>query len=279
MNSKFDQPYTHCPVCGSARIENYLRDFRDIDIWICRKCFVQFMNPVYSDSYLDDYYSKYIPPEYSQDVIDEQRFMANDNLQLIEKVLGKTGRMLDFGCGNGEHVYTAMQRGWNVVGYDVDCHTVNTISHKYSFESLCGPFEEIDWRNETFDLVYTNQVIEHLKHPVKTLETLNRIIKPGGLLLVAVPNIRSLSRRIKFFFEKIGLRRRNIGKYYDSDHHVFYYDKKSIGSLLKVSGYRVLYIYNSKKPRLKQNPLARWYWRLSEKIVPNSGLLVIAKKL
>ena len=238
------------------------------------------MNPVYSDSYLDEYYNNYTHSEYSQIIIDEQHFTANDNLQIVEKYLGHTGSMLDYGCGNGEHSNVALKRGWDVVGYDVDCATAENISSKYNFEYLCGSFESLSLADEMFDLVYANQVVEHLKAPVKELGLIHGLIKKDGVFLVAVPNIHSLSRRVKFLLEKIGLRRKNIGKYYDSDHHVFYYDKKSICNLLKVAGFEIIYTYNSKKPKLNQNSISKFFRRnIFEKIIPNSALLVLAKKI
>ena len=59
MNAKYEQPYTSCPVCKSSNIKDYHEDFRGTKIAICNKCKVQFMNPVYPDPYLDEYYSNY----------------------------------------------------------------------------------------------------------------------------------------------------------------------------------------------------------------------------
>jgi len=279
MTSKYEPTYSQCPVCKSDTIQEYHRDYSGTKISICKNCNVQFMNPVYSDSYLDDYYNSYTADEYSQKVVDEQHFTANDYLKLCEKKLGRTGKMLDYGCGNGEHSNIGMQRGWEVTGYDVDCEVAKTISTKFNFKYLCGPFEEIDWNKQTFDLVYANQVVEHLKNPIKALKLVHKLIKDDGLFLVAVPNIHSLSHRIKFFLEKLGFRKDKIGKYYDADHHVFYYDKKSIANMLRLAGFDVVYTSNSRKAKLNQNKISKFIRRnITEKIIPNSALFVVAKK-
>ena len=99
-------------------------------------------------------------------------------------------------------------------------------------------------------------------------------------IIAIIPMKRIQTCRIKFFFEKLGLRRKNIGKYYDSDHHVFYYDKKTIANMLKIVGFETVLTYNSKKPKVGQNPILKFYRRnVFEKLVPNSALLVVAKKV
>ncbi len=279
MSSKFDKMYTCCPVCKATNIQEYHRDFNGNKISICRNCKVQFMNPVYSDSYLTEYYNNYTGESSSQEVIDEQHFTANDYLQLVEKHLGRTGYMLDYGCGNGEHSKVGLQRGWDVTGYDVDCEIATRIANKLGFKYLCGSLSDVNSDDQKFDLVYANQVVEHLKDPIGALKLVHALLADNGVFLVAVPNIHSLSHRIKFFLEKMGFRKSKIGKYYDAEHHVFYYDKRSVSNMLKVAGFEVISKHNSKKAKLNQNKLAKFIRRnVSEKIIPNSALFVLAKK-
>lgn len=280
MASKYDPAYIHCPICDAENISEYHRVFSGAKISKCNSCNIQFMNPVYSNEYLDEYYNNYTEECYSQKVIDEQHFTANDYLSFVEKNTGGTGEMLDYGCGNGEHSFVGIKRGWNVTGYDVDCKVAKSISEKYNFNYLCGAFEDLELNNKKFDLVYANQVVEHLKNPVAMLKHIWTHLNDEGVLLVAVPNIHSLSHRIKFYFEKLGFRKDKIGKYYDAEHHVFYYNKKSIRNMLKQAGFEVISIHNSKKAKLNQNKLAKFIRRnIIEKIIPNSALYVLAKKI
>lgn len=280
MSSKHEQAYTQCPVCKSTAIREHHHDYTGIKISICSHCEVQFMNPVYSDSYLTEYYNNYTGDEYSQKVVDEQHFTANDYLKIVEKHLGHTGDMLDYGAGNGEHSNVGLQRGWKVVGYDVDCEVAKTISDKYKYKYVCGPFDKVDWQGNKFDLVYANQVVEHLKDPIESLKTVHSLVKDDGIFLVAVPNIHSLSHRLKFLQEKMGFRKNKIGKYYDTEHHVFYYDKKSITNMLKLAGFDVIYTANSRKAKLNQNKISKFIRRnIIEKVIPNSALFVLARKI
>jgi len=279
MSTKFEQPYKACPVCDSIKIQDYHMDYSGIKIAKCDDCSVQFMNPVYTDSYLNDYYNNYTGDSYSQKVVDEQHFTANDYLEFVEKYLGHTGSMLDYGSGNGEHSKVGLQRGWDVTGYDVDCEVAKKVSEKFKYKYFCGTFADVNWENEKFDLVYANQVVEHLKDPITALKLVRERLKDDGVLLVAVPNIHSLSHRIKFITEKLGLRKDKVGKYYDTEHHVFYYDKISISNMLKKAGFDVISKHNSRKAKLTENKVSKFIRRnITEKIIPNSALFVLAKK-
>ncbi len=237
------------------------------------------MNPVYSDEYLRDYYASYTLPEYSELTVREQQFTLNDNLETVEAITGKRGKLLDFGCGNGQHTISARQRGWQVVGYDVDCDTTQHVAQAHALEVKCGDFAKIDWKGETFDLVYANQVIEHLKDPVAMLKLFHPLLNKDGLLFIAVPNIRAWSARLKFYLEKLGIRRSNIGKYYDSGHHVFYYSKRSLCKILKLNGFECVYVRNARKPKLGAYRILMYLRRnLYERVIATSTFMVIARK-
>lgn len=279
MINKYDDTYSHCLVCNSPDIYQFHRDFRDNDIYKCRKCGVQFMNPVYSDSYLDEFYSTYIMSDYSDKYLAEQRETCKDNFSAIGRFIKTPGKMLDFGLGNGGHSTYAKQIGWQVTGYDVDCNTTDRIANEIDINVYCGNFEQVDWKDEKFDLIYAHHVVEHLKDPVKILKQLRERLNDDGCFYIGVPNIASLASRLKFGMEKIGLRKRNVGKYYDSDHHVFYYTPQSLSQMLQSAGFKVVYKSNATKPRPGQNFIRKAIrQKIIEKLYANTAFFVIAKK-
>jgi len=64
--------------------------------------------------------------------------------------------------------------------------------------------------------VTLHHALEHVKSPSAYLKVIHSILRPGGLLMIIVPNIRSVSSRFKFALEKLGLRRKKVGSYYDT---------------------------------------------------------------
>ena len=280
MPEKFDKKYEACPVCRSAAIHHHHSDFRANDIYKCDNCGVQFMNPVYSDAYLTEYYAGYITPEYTQRTIDEQYEVCKQNFAVIQRFMPAKGEMLDFGLGNGTYALHARELGWRVSGYDVDCTTTEQLAKKMQMDIRCGDFDKLDWGDKKFDLIYAHHVVEHLKDPVARLKNFHAILNQGGYLYIGVPNISAWGSRLKFLLEKIGLKKGRVGRYYDSEHHIFYYNPASLGKLLEISGFQVVYQGNASKPKPYQNAVAKFLRQnIKEKLVAGVAFFVIAKKI
>jgi len=269
---KFDPKLTKCPLCRAENINFHFKDFRDVDIFKCATCLVQFMNPQYSNDYLDKFYANYIN---DSDIYTRMKFSRqqySDYFSIIEKHVRIDSRsLLDIGCGDGLLLNTASKYKWNAEGYDVDRETVERVKKRIGLPVYSGDFFNIEWRSNYYNLVTMHQVLEHLKNPRKYLEQVHELLSEGGLLFIASPNINSLSARIKFWLESKGLRKKNIGSYYDTDHHLVYFCPKVLSSLLKQLGYDVLFTRNgfklessNKSPIMKfitHNIIERLWWR------------------
>ena len=276
---KYDNKYVECPACQSRNIHDNHSDFRENSFSLCDDCGVQFMNPVYSDEYLDDFYSHYIPSEYSQVLVEHQDFVVRDNFSAIDNIINSKGLMLDFGVGDGTHSRHAENEGWKVKGYDVDCKAMDNLKEKFGLDVYCGDFFSIPWEQSSYKLIYLNQVLEHLKSPVKYLECFHQLLSDDGYLYISVPNIKSTSNKFKFRLEKLGLRKKNIGKYYDSDHHVFYYNPVSLVKLLELNGFKAVLVRNCAKPKGNKSKFKRLIHKhITEKFFYSSTFLIIARK-
>ena len=280
MPEKFDKKYDTCPICRSAAIHHYHTDYRENNIYKCNHCGVQFMNPVYSDAYLEEYYAGYISPEYTQATIDAQHEVCKQNFAAIHRFMPDKGEMLDFGLGNGTYALYARELGWQVSGYDVDCATTEQLTKKMAMDIRCGDFDKLDWGDKKFDLIYAHHVVEHLKDPLTRLKSFHAIMQPDSYIYIGVPNISAWGSKIKFFLEKMGLKKTRVGKYYDSEHHIFYYEPDSLKRLLKLSGFEVVYKSNASKPKPYQNPLMKYLRQnFKEKLSAGVAFFVIAKKI
>ncbi len=274
---KYDEKLERCKLCGSSNIRFYHKDFRGNEIYKCDDCGVQFMNPQYTDEFLADYYSHYTKEEPEWD--EPLSYGHNFYLSLLEKYIPQKGALLDIGCGKGHLLNQAKKRGWEVFGFDVDCNSVEHFSKKLNIKIFCGDFEKINWDGKNFDLISMHHVFEHLKDPMAYLKIINSLLRREGILFIVLPNIKSLSSRIKFRLEKWGIRKKHVGKYYDTSHHLFYYEPKTLKALLKNQGYEILHIRSGHKVRPNQSMLKRKFLRnVTEKIAWKSTFLIIARK-
>lgn len=277
MKPRFDDKLKTCIVCGSSGIRRLLTDFRGIDIDECR-CGMRFTNPQYSDDYLAEYYTS----QYLKEDPEERRAALVEGhdyyLSLIEAAGARPGTLFDIGCGNGYLLEAAIARGWKATGYDVDPVVTAQVSRRLGVPVLNGDFMALD-PGGTFSLITMHQVLEHLKNPAAYLDRVRELLDPGGWFFVAVPNIRSLSNRIKQTLESTGLRRRNIGKYYDSDHHLCHFSPPVLAAFLERHGFEVRKIANCHAARPGRSLIGRTFIRyVMEKIYQKSTFLVIARK-
>jgi len=105
------------------------------------------------------------------------------------------GRLLDVGCGSGEWMLAMRQRGWVVEGVDFDENAVK-IARQNGLKVECGPLEEQNYPDDSFDAVTLNHVIEHVPDPIRTLTECSRVLKPKGKLILFTPNNASLGHRL-----------------------------------------------------------------------------------
>lgn len=81
--------------------------------------------------------------------------------------------MLDYGCGSGQFLTFCKQQGYeNVAGYDA-------YSANFADESVLS---------RKYDVVMSQDVLEHVESPREHLQTLTDLAKPGGLIVIGTPN-------------------------------------------------------------------------------------------
>ena len=105
------------------------------------------------------------------------------------------GRMLEVGCGNGRFLHAATIAGWRAVGIDFDPAAVSAASKIPGVEAFPGDLRTVKFKDGGFDAIVMNNVIEHLPQPTSVLKECQRILRPGGRLVLVTPNTRSLGYR------------------------------------------------------------------------------------
>src|ERR1035437_9046912 len=102
----------------------------------------------------------------------------------------RKGRLLEVGCGDGSIVKLAAEFGWQAEGVDFDARAVANARRK-GLAVRAGALEDQRYPEASFDLVHMSHVIEHVPDPLATLAEIRRVLRPGGLLVLATPNSRS----------------------------------------------------------------------------------------
>lgn len=117
-------------------------------------------------------------------------------------------KILDLGCGNGDNVFYLSQKGNEVIGVDLD---VNEAVRKYpGLKFLTMPAEKLDFEHDSFDEIYSYDVLEHVGDFDQVIAEIKRVLKSGGIIDITVPDWRSEKVLLKInpkYWEQVGHRR------------------------------------------------------------------------
>lgn len=102
------------------------------------------------------------------------------------------GRLLDLGCGSGNYLHAFQRLGWEAYGVDNSPLAAEQVRKTFGLKVITGELEETNFPDGYFDVITLIHVLEHLRDPVGTLQEVSRILARGGLILLALPNVRSL---------------------------------------------------------------------------------------
>lgn len=106
----------------------------------------------------------------------------------------RTGTLLDVGCGNGAFMLRAAAAGWSVQGIEPDpAAAAMAIAAGLSVHQ--GDMSTFECPH-AFDVVTLSHVFEHLHDPVGALTMCGQVLRPGGVLWMAMPNIEGLGHRV-----------------------------------------------------------------------------------
>lgn len=118
-------------------------------------------------------------------------------LSLIEKRIKKPswmllaelpkGRFMDVGCGAGLTVSMARQLGWDAMGIEVDPAAVH-VAKQAGLNVVEATYEKLMDYPQQFDCIICSHVLEHVYEPRDLIQKIKVAIKPGGLLLLSLPN-------------------------------------------------------------------------------------------
>lgn len=191
----FDKRYTVdrvCPVCNNPGFVLLFKKSGGIYVR-CDRCNMIYLNPVFSDSFLEFYY-KHLDTGQSTIISNENSFYKDIYTNGIKKIMSyhKTvGNILDVGCGDGFFLDMAKGFGFNTFGVELcisDFDMCKKRGHNVS--------KILDYKNCFFDVVTMWDVFEHIPDPYVYLNNVFKVLKKDGLLFIQTPNVGSLAARV-----------------------------------------------------------------------------------
>lgn len=190
-------PFTACPLCGSANFmhyktgdiskhHSYKPSLSKVMHWNnCKDCGHVFTAGYYTDEALGIIFGE---TQHVQSVGVDAETYRLVSADMVNRVVPfqRDGIWLDVGFGNGSLIFTAQEYGFEAVGLDLRPQSVDTLK-RLGFAAHC--VDILDFSSETpLSVISMADVLEHMPYPRKALEKAHSLLKPGGALLVSMPN-------------------------------------------------------------------------------------------
>ena len=149
--------------------------------------------------------------------------------------LPKDSKFLDCGCGFGNSTIQAENDGFASFGFDISTYKIKfaeSLKKREKTQFLAASAERIPFKNNSFDVVYCNHVLEHLCDDHLALDEISRIIKDKGFLVLTVPNINNLAT-------SLNLRMKRKFPYTDKT-HFREYEEATLKSILRSHCFKII---------------------------------------
>lgn len=235
--------HTSCPCCNSASIKEVLiaKDYtvskENFGIWHCNNCTVRFTQDIPDAESIAPYYSAeaYVShTDTKEGLVNKlyhivRGFTLKSKQQLIvQQTQEQRGNLLDIGAGTGAFAQTMIQAGWQVTGLEPEESARIIAKQKYNLQ-LQNPDVLFQLNHQQFNAITMWHVLEHVHDLHTYLEKCYELLKPNGLLFIAVPNYTSADEAIY----------KQHWAAYDVPRHLYHFSPKSIDLLASSKNFTV----------------------------------------
>jgi SAM-dependent methyltransferase len=256
-----------CPVCDTRRSRpRFAIEGMPGRIVVCVECGLGRIDPLPTDDeirelYPDAYYGA--PGQKFEGTVEAVvRLVGARHVRFLASGLPSGARVLDLGCGRGVLLGALADRGLEVHGVEMSAEAAQGADPRAEIR-IASQLRDAGYPAAFFDEVIVWHVLEHLRDPRGTLQEIRRILRPGGRLVVSVPNFTSVQARwagAAWF-------------HLDVPRHLYHFPVSALRRLLERTGYRCETEHHFS---LRQNPFG-WVQSALNRYteLPRNGLYVL----
>lgn len=243
---EFKEPFKQCPICDSKKIKFAFNSNKTkfslagFSIYACENCLLYFCNPQPTKESLLNFYLKDMETVLNDEFlkinvnryldINKRETFKKIRLKFLQKYL-KTGTILDCGCGVGVFVKILQDAGYSCDGFDISKKSIEIGKKFLGLSTLeYREIDDLDKKNKRYDAVLATTLIEHLADPFFFLNSVSKVLKNNGLLVLELPMSDSLS------FETM----QENWFWIMTPYHLFYYSRKAMQILLSKNNFYIV---------------------------------------
>lgn len=205
--------------------------------WECPSCRLLCSHPQASAAeiasyYSDDYYGRiWTDP----DAVWRQNLVAYETeMRLFDRLLpAPTGGLaLDVGCGYGLLIHLLNQRGYRAMGCETGKAAL-AFCRARGLRAVRAMAPHLPYPDSTFDLVVSFHVIEHVSDPPAFVNSLVRVLRPGGAVVVVTDHRWTTLSRVQRLVARL---RGQTPAFYTSTDHTFVFAREHVAGLMRAAG-------------------------------------------
>ena len=230
-----------CPICDCDKYEKvFFRDFtpmkeitpfRSYDVVVCEKCGFVYANNIIENRSLFEYYqfiSKY-DMDFGEDEENKNRYRSIADF--LSYYLKPQTSILDVGCSNGG-LLSMLKKEYKfryLLGLEPSAACSKFAKEKYEIDVIVGTiYDDIKIKNEKFDLIILEQVMEHIIDLKKEISEYKKHLNINGKIYIGIPDLARLNEYKQELFQAF------------SSEHVNYFNFESLRSLMENSGFSLI---------------------------------------
>jgi 2-polyprenyl-3-methyl-5-hydroxy-6-metoxy-1,4-benzoquinol methylase len=193
----------------------------------CQNCGLIYTNPRFTGEEILDSYVAVEDPLYLEER-DGRVLTFERHLRPLEKIKAPPGKLVDVGAYTGVFVEIAAQHGWDAYGVEPS-HWAVEQAQAQGLHMIEGTLATCGLADNSLDAVTMWDVIEHVTDPFGEMQQAQRLLKPGGLLVVHTMDIDSLFARV------MGSRWPWL-----MEMHIYYFSRRTLKQMLEKAGFTVI---------------------------------------
>jgi len=195
----------------------------------CQNCGLIYTNPRFTGEEILDSYVAVEDPLYLEER-DGRVLTFERHLRPLEKIKAPPGMLVDVGAYTGVFVEIAAQHGWDAYGVEPS-HWAVEQARERGLHMIEGTLASSGLADNSLDVMTMWDVIEHVSNPLGEMQQAQRLLKPGGLLVVHTMDIDSWFARV-------------MGERWPwlMEMHIYYFSQRTLKQMLEKAGFTVIRI-------------------------------------
>lgn len=238
--------YDACPLCASGNLVNNLTctdhfvSGESFTIAKCNHCGFLFTQDHPDESVAGRYYEseEYIShSDTSEGIVNKlyrfaRKIMLRKKTSLVKRETGLSlGSILDIGSGTGYFAQAMARAGWKSEGIEINPKARAFAKNAFGL-NVFDPSEIGKLENGSYDCITLWHVLEHFNDPGEYISQIRRLLKPGGICIIALPNSSSYD----------AMHYRQFWAAHDVPRHIWHFSPETFRKFAEKAGFKLLKI-------------------------------------